>query len=238
MSMFDAPVVPGMLLGILLAFGAERDAVGQVPERGVEAPRDLRRPVDQGLADRNHLGTSLRSLPQALDPARGFGRLYVDPRRPERFLRRQGGLAAVFPRSVYRGEGADGVPVVPPGTIFEIGWEQDPPSGGGDSHRLPTGSGAVPKELVSPDRDRLDPSAFLVAAPRWNRDGAPDRIGIASPPSKAGFGDPLEAFDAPSASSSRRAESSRPRLLRDRSYRMRRLDELLGRAVAGAMQAD
>jgi hypothetical protein len=196
-------------------------------------PRDLRRPIDQGLADRNQLGTSLRSLPQSIDAGRSFGRLYVDPRRPDRFLRRQGGLSAVFPKSVYVGEGSDGIPIVPPGTVFEIGWNDPAPAASpAVSERLRRSS--VPEARVPPGENRLDSKAFLVPAPRWGENGNAEASKSPSIPrpsaGTAGYGDPLAAFEA----SSRVSAAVRPRLLRDRDYRVRRLGELFGRALARA----
>lgn len=196
-------------------------------------PLDLRRPVDQGLADRNPLGRSLRSLPSPIDVGRSFGRLYVDPRRPGRFLRRQGGLAAVFPQSVYVGEGAAGVPIVPPGTVFEIGRRD-----GDEIARTSEFAGAVaapPAELLPSGENRVPPQSMLVSAGRWDPEGA--AAGAPEPsrsPPNAGFGDPVAIFGA----STDLADRVRPRLVRDRNYRIRRLDALFTRALGRTSVGD
>lgn len=211
----------GRLAGAAASF-AVLVAVAAAQDGGT--PLDLRRPVDQGLADRNQLGTSLRSLPTAIDPGRSFGRIYVDPRRPDRFLRRQGGLSAVFPASVYVGEGADGIPIVPPGTVFQLGWNrsvQEP-----DVNVRSSGS-ETPTDRVSPERYRLDASTRLVQPDRWSQDGPGDDASASDRSATAGFGDPTAAFESSSSAASRQP----PRLVRDEAYRVRRLRELFRRAL-------
>lgn len=228
-----------LVCGMVLASSSSADAAQSASDR-FEAPRDLRRPIDQGLADRNPLGTSLRSLPQTIDAGRSFGRIYADPRRPGRYLRRQGGLSAVFPQSVYVGESADGIPIVPPGTVFELGWE-------GSAAATPSPrTDAPPKELVPPGENRLDPSTHLAPGRRWKQDrhriptGDREFEGVEPPPAgpTAGYGDPLATFEALGEVSSGLADRTSPRFLRDRAYRVRRLDDLIGRAVAASLHAD
>ncbi len=83
------------------------------------------RPLDQGFEDIGPAGASLRSV--QIDPRSpvGFEQVY---RTPDGSLMRQdGGIRAIFPRSVYQ-VGADGlIPEIPAGTIFHIG--ADDPSG-------------------------------------------------------------------------------------------------------------
>lgn len=230
-----AVVAAASLAGAVL-LGAPGAADAAQAARNPAEPLDLRRPIDQGLADRNPLGTSLRSLPQAIDDGRSFGRLYADPTRPGRFLRRQGGLAAVFPQSVYVGEGADGVPIVPPGTVFELGWDRAPEAASPRVADRP-----LPRELVPPGENRLDPKVFLAPESRWDRGGESGDgggSGRTPRPATAGFGDPLAAFEASGEASGRLADRVRPRFLRDRAYRVRRLDDLFGRAVAVSLAKD
>jgi len=234
-------IVAALAIGIV-SLGAVIGVASAAPQsdpwsvqRADEAPRDLRRPIDQGLADRNTLGTSLRSLPQAIDEGRSFGRLYVDPQRSDRFLRRQGGLAAVFPQSVYIGEGANGIAVVPPGTIFELGWNREAVPGIGSVGTRPK---TPPKELVPPGENRLESSGFLIAPTRWTPDGEPAVAADVPDRGVAGFGDPLEAFEAGREGSGRPSSRNRPRFVRDAAYRHQRLDELFRRAVAASRAGD
>ena len=92
------------------------------------AAQSVQTPVDQGIEDTDPLRRSLRVLPEDLRQPTGFGHAYRVQGDPNMFMRRDGGLTAVFPHSTYQrvpgGISAD----IPAGTTFYIGqapWEVD-----------------------------------------------------------------------------------------------------------------
>ena len=93
--------------------------------------------IDQGIADRDPLSTSLRHLQPDLRQDLGFEHLYVDPGDPGRFIRASGGMYAVSPRTDYVLTRQGVYAVVSPGTVFYIGAPPEhqakpvPPSGEG-----------------------------------------------------------------------------------------------------------
>jgi hypothetical protein len=101
----------------------------EAERRGPDARRDaiLQRPsklevLDQGLADVGPLGSSLRDLPaDATSAPVGFQRVYRDPSDPERLMRGNGALRAIFPFSQYRQTRRGQVVLLPSATTFRIG---------------------------------------------------------------------------------------------------------------------
>ncbi|MHC5003696.1 MAG: hypothetical protein ACYTJ0_11285 [Planctomycetota bacterium] len=89
----------------------------------VNAPIRPLEPVDQMIADRSVLSTSLRVREAGLQEPSGFSSLYrlTDPEGQELLMRADGGLYAVFPQSVYAPTRRGLVPVIPAGTRFYIG---------------------------------------------------------------------------------------------------------------------
>lgn len=74
-------------------------------------------PIDARREDVGPLRSSLRALEPGLAQPSGFDRVYRAPGGAG-FMRIQGGLFALFPRSLYAG---GSVPLIPPGTVFHIG---------------------------------------------------------------------------------------------------------------------
>lgn len=86
--------------------------------------------VDQRVSDIHSLSTSLRQLEPGLAQPSGFSDLYrmTDARGEEVYVRADGAVYAVFPRSVYASTPSGrAMAVVPPGTLFMIG---EPPAAG------------------------------------------------------------------------------------------------------------
>jgi len=110
-----------------------------VASAGAALAQDAGDPVDQGVEDTDPLRRSLRVLPDDLRRPTGFGRVYRVQGDPNLFMRRDGGLTAVFGQSSYQrvpgGIRAD----IPAGTTFFIGqtpWET-----------APRGSGLLPGQV-------------------------------------------------------------------------------------------
>lgn len=91
------------------------------------------RPVEQGVADRDLLSTSLRLEPidqraptrfervYRLEDVMRRGEAFGGGRRVSGFVRFDAGIAAVFPRSEYTEFDGGLIAEVPPGTVFHIG---------------------------------------------------------------------------------------------------------------------
>ncbi|MHC5113158.1 MAG: hypothetical protein ACYTGP_01860 [Planctomycetota bacterium] len=78
-------------------------------------------PVDEGVADLDPLATSTRQAPTDLRMPTGFHSLYHVPDRDDLLMRVNGGLYAVFPRSLYAQSRFGPVPTIPNDTVFHIG---------------------------------------------------------------------------------------------------------------------
>lgn len=130
------PATPDFLLAALLSAGAAMAAppatpAGQVPvdevnARLVSARRDLRLvPIEQGVADRNAMSTSLRMMPSDLRQPSAFKEVYAVEGRPDLLVRGDGALYAVFPQSSYPRIMVKKKVItlvgVPPGTVYYIG---------------------------------------------------------------------------------------------------------------------
>jgi len=137
-----SPVAVAIVGVCALAGGAIAQAPGQPEGAGRGFGVEGLRRIDPGTADLSPNGASLRILPDVLRPPTGFEQLYAVPqgapigsRAPgtvapgtdfsgsgERyFARADGGVVAVFPRSVYVPTQAGNIPLIPPGTVFHIG---------------------------------------------------------------------------------------------------------------------
>jgi len=78
-------------------------------------------PVDEGVADLDPLATSTRVPPGDQRVPTGFLSLYRVPERDDLLMRVNGGLYAVFPRSLYAQSRFGPVPTIPNDTVFHIG---------------------------------------------------------------------------------------------------------------------
>ena len=79
------------------------------------------RPVDQRVADHGPLSTSLRWVEYGLREPYSFSELYQLPVGQQNYVRRNAGLWAVFPRSLYVPGEEGEVASVPAGTMYYIG---------------------------------------------------------------------------------------------------------------------
>lgn len=88
-----------------------------------ESPWSTLRPIEPGRADLGPLGIGTRIMPNDLRGPRDFEILYEGQGRDGQqwFARRDAGITAVFPRSVYVQFGPVDIPMIPPDTTFIIG---------------------------------------------------------------------------------------------------------------------
>ena len=92
---------------------------------GQQQPVDGLQPVDQRVADRGALSTSLRWVQYGLNQPYDFKDLYQLPVGTESYVRRNSGLWAVFPDSMYVNTEQGIYSTVPAGTVFYIGGPRD-----------------------------------------------------------------------------------------------------------------
>ena len=77
--------------------------------------------VEANVGDLGPLSRSLRTLSVDLRQPANFDRVYRAPGREERLMRINGGLYAVFDRSLYAPSKSGLIPLIPGGTVFYIG---------------------------------------------------------------------------------------------------------------------
>jgi hypothetical protein len=112
----------GVLMGMLVEAAAAQ--VGQ-PVR-----------VDPGHGDTSPNAISLKRMDLDLRQPSGFQHVYqissIDAfgAKQTTFMRMDGAVTAVFPRSVYLPTAAGLLPDIPPGTVFHIGPLPEPPRAG------------------------------------------------------------------------------------------------------------
>lgn len=124
------------------------------------------------------------------------------------YMRMDGGLMAVFPRSVYRETSRGGlVPQIPPGTVFYLGG-------------LP--SGLVGAGKVQDSQGKAGPTAPMRTPPDAASPTDPDAVPFAL----SGIGVPQD--------SARFLRPGTITIWKDETYRRRRLDTLLSRLAEGA----
>ena len=78
-------------------------------------------PVDAGVEDRGALSTSLFVEPKDLRQNQSFERLYKVEGSEDVYVRKAGGLKAIFRSSQYAKIYGREVPIVPAGTVYVIG---------------------------------------------------------------------------------------------------------------------
>ncbi len=130
---------------------------------GQTAPLDV---VDQQVEDVSPLAVSLRESQTSLRQPADFGRVYRFQDDSNRLARAQGGLYAVFPRSVYVADKKGNVyPIVPPDTVYYIG----PPPGFAATTALRAVAGrdgAVADRIDGRIETRVAPGIMVVEFPR------------------------------------------------------------------------
>jgi len=77
--------------------------------------------VEESVEDRGSLSTSFRVAPLDLRQDQSFEKLYKVVGSNDVYIRRAGGLRAVFRNSVYEETEGGFIPIVPAGTIYCIG---------------------------------------------------------------------------------------------------------------------
>lgn len=83
--------------------------------------------VDAGFEDVGPLATSFRLEPEDLRLPTGFQRVYRVPGDPDKLMRGNGALFAVFPTSVYRRSARGSVPVAPAAVVYHFGVPGEDP---------------------------------------------------------------------------------------------------------------
>ena len=78
-------------------------------------------PVDAGVADRGALSGSLRVIQRDLRQNQSFEQLFKVSGSKDIYVRKAGGLRAVFRNSEYLDIGYGEIPIVPAGTVYCIG---------------------------------------------------------------------------------------------------------------------
>ena len=193
-------------------------------------PQDFER-VEAGVADVDPLTAGLRQLQLDLRMPAGFEHVYRVPGREDLFMRVNGGLYAIFPRSRYDQGRFGPVPQVPDNTIFHIGR----PDADALARLLPeplTGTGGHPRPTPAAALVTRQPGLRQVDAVDLLVDNRLDLTGTAP-------GHESAVPAAPSAVPARAARE-RPavhggvRFLASPAYRARRVRELLRRAAAAA----
>lgn len=99
--------------------------LGSTPGQAQQEPLHGLQPVDQRVADNGPLSTSLRWVQYGLREPYSFSELYQLPIGQKDFVRRNAGLWAVFPRSLYIGTDDGVYSSVPAGTVYYIGGPKD-----------------------------------------------------------------------------------------------------------------
>jgi hypothetical protein len=206
-----------VLAGIAVALLASLPARAQDSVRPAESPQA---PVpgpalDQAVEDVSPLSVSLRVVDPGLRQPAAFDQVYQVPGSPRRLMRMDGGLAAVFGRSVYvRDRRGRMQPVVPNDTVFLIA-------------PLPAPD---PRAVDYPLRlDARLPGRFTSGRDSPQRDGSGPDLAEATRTCLRGRG---PAAAAP------RPEALLAPIVRDEPYRARRLRDLMRRAAEAHLGSD
>ena len=78
-------------------------------------------PVDGGIEDRGSISGTLKVVRTNLLQSQSFEQLFRVAGSKDIYIRKAGGLQAVFRNPAYLGSGDDAIPLVPAGTIYCIG---------------------------------------------------------------------------------------------------------------------
>lgn len=156
-------------------------------------------PLDARVEDMTVLSTSLRVESPGLALPSDFDEVYRVPGDPNKLMRVNGAIYAVFDQSVYASYKGHTYAQVPPSTVFHIGAPPQIPTA--------TNSSEAP-EVLEPASSDFTQAGFGVVAPV-----GPDR--------HVGFSSEQEL-----------ARERLPRFVTDKSYRIRRLAEMVQRRTS------
>lgn len=87
------------------------------------------KPLDQTVEDTSPLSRSLRHIERGLREPSAFEQVYRISGREDLLVRIEGGIYALFPRSMYSTGENGTVPLIPAGTLFHIGYPDLEPFG-------------------------------------------------------------------------------------------------------------
>ncbi|MCA9295195.1 MAG: hypothetical protein KC983_01735 [Phycisphaerales bacterium] len=127
-----ATIIPILLAGLGLSVTTAAATAQQVDATHAVDPTEptYLHPIEAGIGDVGPGSTSLRIIETGLDMPSGFAKVYRSPIAGH-FMRVDGALHAVFPRSRYTPTQQGDVPTVPDGTVFYIGMPVGPFEAGG-----------------------------------------------------------------------------------------------------------
>lgn len=142
-------------------------------------------PVEQTVGDVSPLSVSLRRLEVGLRQPVGFDQVYrvTGEDGEDRFMRRHGGLRAVFPRSLYStNRSQQSEALIPPNTVFQIGPRASTDPLPQDHPRVPdvlqAGDGAADGSAGQPAEDdprRIVPIGYGPSAAAPQQQPSPTR---------------------------------------------------------------
>lgn len=208
-------VVLSMCLGLTTPASAWQEAVQRVEET---------------IADVGPLSVSLRSLSVDLRQPSGFDSVYQLPGKDGKFMRVQGGLYAVFSRSLYKSTKQGKVATIPDGTVFYIG----PPSFLRDEANTPAEKppATAQRQPIHRLEDRLTPPRAYQKSD--SPPSHPTRLHRSSGRSEA-----LATVQRQSNNSAQESlESEPPTIINDPSYRETRIHQLMKKAADASNASD
>ena len=200
--------------------------------------------IEAGVEDANPFAASFRSQMADFRQPTGFDRVYRVGGLDDRFMRAQGGLYAVFPRSVYATTREGEVAVIPPSATFYVGraaMDQLVETTQVDR--------ALRERPLATDERALPPAAYRAIRPlvdgasrRSKRYGLVSRAAATETPHVGPDLAPRSVVEVDAdASAPRRDDELRltpPPIVDDATYRRARLEQLMRRAAAAAQPAD
>ena len=117
-----SPSGPQLIIACLALAGSAATVASDEPveDPAFEEPL-LLTPLDARVDDVSPLSTSFKVEYPGLEMPSGFSSVYRVPGDPDRMMRVNGGLRAIFSQSVYQSSAFGSFPLIPASTIFQIG---------------------------------------------------------------------------------------------------------------------
>ena len=177
------------------------------------------KPLDQTVEDTSPLSRSLRPVERGIREPFAFEQVYRISGREDLLVRIDGGIFALFPRSMYSSGENGTVPLIPAGTVFHIGYPELEPFGQVDASSG-QGEGRV-------GGDSYDARLNLRVDPRRGRQTAVRRTMLGT------LTDPFMGLgrQRPERLPQTVRQSVAPRIVTDASYRADRIRDLMQSAA-------
>ena len=117
-----SPSGPQLIIACLALAGSADIVASDEPvdDPVLEEPL-LLTPLDARVDDVSPLSTSFKVEYPGLETPSGFSSVYRVPGDPDRMMRVNGGLRAIFTQSVYQSTAFGSFPLIPASTVFQIG---------------------------------------------------------------------------------------------------------------------